>query len=64
MWQFAEGTTNSGMRRSILIYLGVMVGLATQLVRVKGVESVRSYAGYIAAFVMLSWLEYLMQSFT
>ena len=38
----------------------VMVGLATQLVQVTGVDSVRSYAGYIAAFVVLSWLEYLM----
>ena len=39
-----------------------MVGLATQLVRVMGVNSVRSCAGCIADFVMLSWLEYLMQS--
>jgi len=39
-----------------------MVGLATQLVRVVGSGSVRSCAGYIADFVMLSWLEYLMQS--
>ena len=39
-----------------------MVGLATQLVRVMGVDNVQSYAGYIADFVVLSWLEYLMQS--
>jgi len=39
-----------------------MVGLATQLVRVVGTRNVQSCAGYIADFVMLSWLEYLMQS--
>ena len=40
----------------------VMVGLATQLVRVMGVDNVQSCAGYIADFVVLSWLEYLMQN--
>ena len=39
-----------------------MVGLATQLVRAMGACSTLSYAGYIADFVMLSWLEYLLQS--
>ena len=41
-----------------------MVGLITQLVRVVGTSNVQSCAGYIADFVMLSWLEYLMQNFT
>ena len=41
-----------------------MVGLITQLVRVVGTSNVQSCAGYIADIVVLSWLEYLMQSFT
>ena len=47
----AEGTTNSGMRRSILIVLGVMVGLATRLVRALRACSTLSYAGYIAVLL-------------
>ena len=51
------GRTNAGYEDGHSHDKDATVGLATQLVRVMGVDNVQSYAGYIADFVVLSWLD-------